>query len=73
MLSYSLKCRTNTESKNPKVVRAKSGRIMLLSKCSLCNNKKSKFLKDQKASGLLGNFGTKIPPIEIPLLGSLLF
>ena len=73
MLSYSLKCRTNTESKNPKVVRAKSGRIMLLSKCSLCNNKKSKFLKDQKASGLLGNFGTKIPSIEIPLLDSLLF
>ena len=66
MLSYSLKCRTNTESKNPKVVRAKSERIMLLSKCSLCNNKKSKFLKDQKASGLLGNFGTKIPSIEIP-------
>ena len=73
MLSYSLKCRTNTESKNPKVVRAKSGRIMLLSKCSLCNNKKSKFLKDQKVSGLLGNFGTKIPSIEIPLLDSLLF
>ena len=73
MLSYSLKCRTNTESKNPKVVRAKSGRIMLLSKCSLCNNKKSKFLKDQKASGLLGNFGTKIPSIEIPLLDSILF
>ena len=73
MLSYCLKCRTNTESKNPKVVRAKSGRIMLFSKCSLCNNKKSKFLKDQKAGGLLGNFGTKIPSIEIPLLGSLLF
>ena len=33
MLSYCLKCRKNTESKNPKVVRTKNGRIMLLSKC----------------------------------------
>ena len=42
-----LKCRTNTESKNPKVVRTKNGRIMLLSKCLVCNSKKSKFLKEQ--------------------------
>ena len=33
MLSYCLKCRKNTESKNPKVVRTKNGRIMLLSNC----------------------------------------
>ena len=41
MLSY---CKNNTESKNPKVVRTKSGIIMLLSKCSVCNNKKSNCL-----------------------------
>ena len=28
MLSYCLKCRTNTESKNPKVVRMKNGKII---------------------------------------------
>ena len=28
MLSYFLKCRKNTESKNPKVLRTKNGRIM---------------------------------------------
>ena len=33
MLSYCLKCRKNTESKNPKVARTKNGRIMVLSKC----------------------------------------
>ena len=44
-LSYFLKCRKNTESKNPNVLRTKYGRIMLLSKCSVCNSKKSKFLK----------------------------
>ena len=37
MLSHSLNCRKNTESKNPKIVRAKNGRIMLLSKCSVFN------------------------------------
>ena len=40
MSSYSLKCIKNTESKNPIVVRTKNGKIMLLSKCSVCNSKK---------------------------------
>ena len=44
MLSYYWKCRNNTESKNPKLVRSKNGRIMLLSKFSVCNSKKSKLL-----------------------------
>ena len=30
MLSYCLKCIKNTESKNPKAVRIKNGRIMIL-------------------------------------------
>ena len=51
MLSHCLKCRKNTESKTPKVLRIKSERIMLSSKYSECNSKKSKFLKDQKARG----------------------
>ena len=46
MLSYCLKCRKNIESKNPKVEKNKNGRIMLLSKCSVCNSKKSKFFKE---------------------------
>ena len=41
MLSYCLKCRKNTESKDPKVVRTENGRIMLLSKCAVCDSKKS--------------------------------
>ena len=50
MLSYCLKFRKNTESKNPKVVRAKSGRIMLLLKCAVCDSKKLKFIKEQETS-----------------------
>ena len=53
MLLYCLKCRKNTESKNPKVARTKNGRIMLSSKCAVCDSKKSKFVKQQEASGLL--------------------
>ena len=50
MLSYYLKCRKNTESKNPKFVRTKNGRIMVLSKCEVRDSKKSKFIKKQEAS-----------------------
>ena len=52
MLPYCLKYRKNTENKNPKVVKAKNRRIMLLSKCAVCDSKKSKFIKQQEASGL---------------------
>ena len=45
MLTYCLKCRKNTESKNSKVVRTKNRRIMLLSKCEVCDSKKLKFIK----------------------------
>ena len=50
MLCYCLKCRKNTESKNPKFVRTKNGKVMLLSKCAVCNSKKLKFLKEQVAT-----------------------
>ena len=73
MLSYCLKCRKNTQSNNPKVVRTKNGRIMLLSKCAVRNNKKSKFIKEQEARGLLNSLGIRIPLSQIPLLGSLSF
>ena len=46
MLSYCWKCRKNTRSKNPKVVRTKNGRILLLSKCAVCDGKNSTFIKE---------------------------
>ena len=45
---------------------------MLLSKCKVCNSKKSKFFK-KEASGLLSSLGIKTPLNKIPLLGPLLF
>ena len=68
MLSYCLKCRKNTESKIPKVVRTKNGRIMLLSKCVLCDRKKSKLIKKKEAGGLLSSLGVKAPLSKTPLV-----
>ena len=74
MLPYHcLKCRKNTESKNPKVARTKNGRIMLSSNCVVCDSKKSNFLKQQEASRLLNSLGIKTPLSKIPLIGPLLF
>ena len=47
MNSYCLLCKKHTKNINPKIVRTKNNRLMMLSKCSVCNNKKSKFIKEQ--------------------------
>ena len=72
MLSYCLKCKKNTESKNPKGISRKNGRTMLLSKCTAWNSEKSKFFKEHKASGLLSRLGIKTLLSKIPLVGPLL-
>ena len=66
MLSYYLRCRKNTESKKIKVVKTKNGRILFSSKCAVCDSKKSKFIKDQKASAILSSLVIKIPLCKIP-------
>ena len=68
-----MKRRKNTESKNPKAIITKPRRIMLLSKCAVCDSKKSKFIKQQEVSGLSSSLGIKAPLTKIPLLGPLLF
>ena len=73
MLYYCLRSRKNTENKNTKVVRTKNGRIILLSKRLLCNSRKSKFVKEQEAKGLLSSVGIKTPFSQSLLLGPLLF
>ena len=45
---------------------------MLLSKCAVCDSKKSKFIKEQEASWLLSILGIKTPFIEVLLVGPLL-
>ena len=73
MLLYCLKCGKDTESNNTKTARTKNGRIMLLSKFSVCDGQKSKGIKQQEASGLIINLGIKTSLKKIPLVGPFLF
>ena len=71
MNSYCLSCKKDTKNINPKIVRTKNNRLMILSKCAISNNKKSRFIKEQEASGLLSNLGIQTPLSKIPLLNVL--
>ena len=41
--------------------------MLILLKCVICDNKKSRFIKKQEASGTLSNLGLKTPLNKIPL------
>ena len=46
---------------------------MVLSKCAICNSKKSRFIKEQETKGLLNKLGIETPLSKIPILGDILF
>ena len=69
MLSYRLRCKKKIESKNTKIIKTKNGRVMFLSKCTVCDGKKSRFIKEQEASRLLSSLRIS----QTPLVGPLLF
>ena len=71
--SCCLKCRKDTENINPKVLKTSNNRIMVLSKCAICSSKKSRFIKNQEAKGLLSNLGLRTPLSKVPILGDILF
>ena len=53
------------QKKSQKLGKTKSRRIIISSKCKVCNCKKSKFIKQQEAGGLLSSLEIMIPLIEI--------
>ena len=71
MNTYCVKCRKDTENIDPKIVRTKNNRLVMQAKCSVCAIKKSRFVKEQEAKGLLSNLGIKTPLGKIPLLNIL--
>ena len=71
MKTYCLNCKKDTENIDPKIFKAKNNRLIMQSKCSVCKNKKSRFVKEQDAKGLLSNLGIKTPLSKIPLLNVL--
>ena len=73
MKSYCLKCRKNTENINPEISSTSNGKAMILSKCAICGSKKSRFIKNQEAKGLLRYLGVKTPLSKVPILGDILF
>ena len=72
MLSYCFKCKRNT-SINSEVSKTTNGKAIILSTCAICGSKKSKFIKEQQAKGLLSNLGLRAPLNKIPVLGDILF
>ena len=79
MLSYCLKCKKKKKKKKKKTenvdskVLKKNGRAMLLSKCTVCSSKKSRFKKEQEAKVILSSLGLKTPLSKIPLFGNISF
>ena len=44
---------------------------MIQSNCAICDSKKSRFIKEHQAMGLLSNLGIKTPLNKAPLLNIL--
>ena len=73
MKSYCLKCRKSTENINSQVSKMSNDKTMVLSKCAICDSKKSRFITNQEAKGLLSNLGVRTPLSKIAILGDILF
>ena len=71
MKTYCMKCRKDTENIDPKIFETKNDRLIMQSKCPVCRIKRSRFVKEQEAKGLLSNLGIKTPLSKIPLLNAL--
>ena len=70
--TYCLVCKDYTKTINPKIVRNRQNRYIIQSNCATCESKKYRFIKEQKASGILSNLGIKTPLGQVPLLNILL-
>ena len=72
MLTYCLKCKKSTKNIDAKMIKPKNDRVILLSKCAVCDSKESKFMKKQEAEASLSNLAIKTPLTRVPLLNVLL-
>ena len=66
--TYCLACRKYTKNNNPKIVRNRQNKLMIQSNCATCGSKKSRFIKEQQAMGILSNLGIKTPLSKVLLL-----
>ena len=59
MNTYCLSCKKDTKNINPKVIKTKINRKMMLSRCSICNNKTSTLVL--QGSAWLDSLGLNTP------------
>ena len=71
MLNYCVKYIKNRKNLKSKIFKTKNSRLIMKSKCAVCGIKKSRFVKEQEAKGLLSNLGIETPLSKIPLLNVL--
>ena len=69
--TYCLVCRKYTKNNNPRIVRNRQNRLMIESNCATCGSRKSSFIKEQQAMGILSNLGIKTPLSKVTLLNIL--
>ena len=65
MQTYCVSCKKNTGNTNPKIIKTKNGRLRVKSNCSVCGKRKSEFVFNQKASGILSSLGNRTPLSKI--------
>ena len=71
MKTYCLKCKKDTKNLDSRIFITKNNRLLMQSKCYDCKNKKSRFMKEQEAKGLLSDLGINTLFSKIPLLNVL--
>ena len=62
-----------TENVDSKLCKTKNGRTVLISKCTVCSSKKSKFMRGQKEKEILSSLCLKTPSSKIPSYWEILF
>ena len=68
MNTYCVKCKRDIGNLNSKIFRTKNNRLIMQSKCPVSGIKKSIFVKEQEAKGLLSNLGIRTPLSKIPFI-----
>ena len=58
-ITYCLSCKKDTKNIDPRILKAKNNKRVMSSKCSICNNKKSKFIS--QGSGLFDSLELNTP------------
>ena len=66
-----MKCKRDTGNLNSKMFKTRNNILIMQSKYSVCGNRKSRFVIEQEAKGLLSNLRIRTQLSKIPLLNVL--